>query len=107
MTTTITYDDASVRRFMCASIFWAIIGMTLGVLIGSQLSWWQMNGHVLEMVTKPLHDWLTAKFGWDWWPFFKTDGISYLTFGRLRPLHTNAVIFAFVGNMMFAGIYYS
>ena len=34
-------------------------------------------------------------------------GIPYLTFGRLRPLHTNAVIFAFVGNMMFAGIYYS
>ena len=36
-----------------------------------------------------------------------TDGISWLSFGRLRPLHTNAVIFAFVGNMMFAGIYYS
>ena len=105
MTTTITYDDTSVRRFMIASITWAIVGMTLGVLIASQLSWWQMNGHVLEMVTKPLHDWLNAKFGWDWWPFFQTDGISYLTFSRLRPLHTNAVIFAFVGNMMFAGIY--
>ncbi|MEI7955345.1 MAG: cytochrome-c oxidase, cbb3-type subunit I, partial [Verrucomicrobiota bacterium] len=106
-TTTITYDDTSVRRFMIASIFWALIGMTLGVLVGSQLSWWQMNGHILESLTKPLHDWLTAKFGWDWWPFIQTDGISYLTFGRLRPLHTNAVIFAFVGNMMFAGIYYS
>jgi cytochrome c oxidase cbb3-type subunit I/II len=36
-----------------------------------------------------------------------TDGISWLSFGRLRPLHTNAVIFAFVGNAIFAGIYYS
>ena len=36
-----------------------------------------------------------------------TSGISFLSFGRLRPLHTNAVIFAFVGNAMFAGIYYS
>jgi len=36
-----------------------------------------------------------------------TDGVSWLSFGRLRPLHTNAVIFAFVGNAMFAGIYYS
>ncbi|KAB2642046.1 MAG: hypothetical protein DVB26_03845, partial [Verrucomicrobia bacterium] len=89
-TTTITYDDASVRRFMIASICWAIIGMTLGVMIGSQLSWWQMNGHILEVLTKPLHDWLTTKFGWDWWPFIQTDGISFLTFGRLRPLHTNA-----------------
>ncbi len=66
--------------------------MLVGVIIATQLSWWQMNGHFLE--------WLT--FG-----AIKADGISFLTFGRLRPLHTNAVIFAFVGNMMFAGIYYS
>ena len=92
MTTTIQYDDTSVRRFMIASIFWGIIGMTTGVLIATQLSWWQMNGHWLE--------WLTGGA-------IKADGISFLTFGRLRPLHTNAVIFAFVGNMMFAGIYYS
>jgi cytochrome c oxidase cbb3-type subunit I/II len=52
--------------------------MLVGVLIAAQLGVWQAN--------------------------FKT---SWLTFGRLRPLHTNAVIFAFVGNMMFAGIYYS
>ena len=38
---------------------------------------------------------------------FKAEGLSYITFGRIRPLHTNAVIFAFVGNMMFAGVYYS
>ncbi len=92
MTTTITYDDKSVRRFMIASIAWGIIGMLVGVLIATQLSWWQMNGHYLE--------WLTGGA-------IKADGISFLTFGRLRPLHTNAVIFAFVGNMMFAGIYYS
>ena len=36
-----------------------------------------------------------------------TDGIPWLSFGRLRPLHTNAVIFAFVGNAIFAGVYYS
>ena len=92
MTTTITYDDKSVRRFMIASIFWGIVGMLVGVLIATQLSWWQMNGHFLE--------WITGGA-------IKADGISFLTFGRLRPLHTNAVIFAFVGNMMFAGIYYS
>jgi len=92
MTATITYDDKSVRRFMIASIVWGLVGMLVGVLIATQLSWWQMNGHYLE--------WLTGGA-------IKADGISFLTFGRLRPLHTNAVIFAFVGNMMFAGIYYS
>ncbi len=91
-TTTITYDDRSVRRFMTASIFWGIIGMAVGVLAATQLSWWQMNGKFLETIT----------FG-----LFKAEGLSYITFGRIRPLHTNAVIFAFVGNMAFAGIYYS
>ncbi len=92
MTTTITYDDKSVRHFMIASIFWGIVGMLVGVIIATQLSRWEMNGHWLEMITGGA---------------IKADGISFLTFGRLRPLHTNAVIFAFVGNMMFAGIYYS
>lgn len=91
-TTTITYDDRSVRRFMTASLCWGIIGMIVGVLAATQLSWWQMNGKFLE----------TISFG-----LFKADGLSYITFGRIRPLHTNAVIFAFVGNMAFAGIYYS
>src|SRR6188508_12438 len=76
--TRIEYDDTPVRQFMIASIFWGIIGMLVGVLIATQLGVWQAN-----------------------------FGTSWLTFGRLRPLHTNAVIFAFVGNMMFAGIYYS
>jgi len=92
MTTKITYDDKSVRLFMIASIFWGIVGMLVGVIIATQLSRWEMNGHFLQMITGGA---------------IKSDGISYLTFGRLRPLHTNAVIFAFVGNMMFAGIYYS
>jgi cytochrome c oxidase cbb3-type subunit I/II len=52
--------------------------MVVGVLVASQLAFWQLNA-----------------------------GTPWLTFGRLRPLHTNAVIFAFVGNMMFAGVYYS
>jgi cytochrome c oxidase cbb3-type subunit I/II len=91
-TTTITYDDRSVRRFMIASIAWGIIGMLVGVIAATQLSWWQMNGKFLEAIT----------FG-----LFKAEGLSYITFGRIRPLHTNAVIFAFVGNMAFAGVYYS
>ena len=74
----IEYDDASVRMFMIASILWAIVGMLAGVVIASQLNYWRLN------------------FDLEW-----------LTFGRLRPLHTNAAIFAFVGNMMFAGVYYS
>lgn len=88
----ITYDDKTVRQFLIASILWGIVGMLVGVIAAAQLSWWQMNGKFLETIT----------FG-----LFQGEGLSYLTFGRLRPLHTNAAIFAFVGNMMFAGIYYS
>ncbi|MBL8933098.1 MAG: cbb3-type cytochrome c oxidase subunit I, partial [Archangium sp.] len=74
----IEYDDAIVRKFIFASVLFGAVGLLVGVLIASQLAWWQMN-----------------------------FGIPYTTFSRLRPLHTNAVIFAFVGNMMFAGVYYS
>jgi cytochrome c oxidase cbb3-type subunit I/II len=91
-TRTIEFDDRTVKAFMIASIFWGIIGMTVGALVAFQLNFWQMNGKFLELITG----------GW-----FKTEGIDFLTFGRLRPLHTNAVIFAFVGNMMFSGVYYS
>ncbi|MEM9235526.1 MAG: cbb3-type cytochrome c oxidase subunit I, partial [Verrucomicrobiota bacterium] len=91
-TASITYDDKTVRQFMIFSIIWGIVGMLVGVICATQLSWWQMNGKFLETLT----------FG-----AIQADGISFLTFGRLRPLHTNAVIFAFVGNMMFAGVYYS
>ncbi|HEY1051213.1 MAG TPA: cytochrome-c oxidase, cbb3-type subunit I [Prosthecobacter sp.] len=74
---TIEFDDKVVRQFMWASIGWGIIGMLVGVFVAAQLNYHQLNA------------------------------ASWLSFGRLRPLHTNAVIFAFVGNMMFAGIYYS
>jgi cytochrome c oxidase cbb3-type subunit I/II len=76
--TTIEFNDKIVRQFMLASIIWGAVGMLVGVLVATQLNFWQAN------------------FGQAW-----------LSFGRLRPLHTNAVIFAFVGNMMFAGVYYS
>ena len=77
-TRTIEYNDKVVRQFLLASVFWGVVGMLVGVFIAAQLSW-----HVLNFDT------------------------SWLTFGRLRPLHTNAAIFAFVGNMIFAGIYHS
>lgn len=76
--TTIEYNDGIVRQFLIAGVLWAVVGMLAGVVIATQLAFWQVN--------------------------FNTP---WLTFGRLRPLHTNAAIFAFVGNMMFCGIYYS
>ncbi len=75
---TLEFNDKVVRQFLLATLIWGIVGMLVGVLVASQLNFWQLN--------------------------FQT---AWLSFGRLRPLHTNAVIFAFVGNMMFAGIYYS
>ncbi len=74
----IVYDDAPVRWFIAAAVLFGIVGMTVGALVAAQLAWWQLNFN-----------------------------LPYTTFSRLRPLHTNAVIFAFVGNMMFAGVYYS
>jgi cytochrome c oxidase cbb3-type subunit I/II len=75
---TLEFNDQVVRQFLLATLIWGLVGMLVGVLVATQLNFWQVN--------------------------FKT---AWLSFGRLRPLHTNAVIFAFVGNMMFAGIYYS
>ncbi len=75
--TRIVYNDDVARKFLWASVFWGLIGMTVGALVALQLAWWRAN----------------------------VD--PHLSFGRLRPLHTNAVIFAFVGNMIFSGIYYS
>jgi len=73
----VTYDDKSVRYFLIASVVWAAVGMLVGLLAALQLAFPELNV------------------------------APWLSFGRIRPLHTNAVIFAFVGNMMFAGIYYS
>jgi cytochrome c oxidase cbb3-type subunit I/II len=74
---TITYDDETPRRFVVASILWGLVGMLVGAIVALQLAWAPANVHAMA------------------------------SFGRLRPLHTNAVIFAFVGNMVFAGIYHS
>jgi len=77
-TKTVEYNDGVVRQFVLASIFWGVIAMLAGVVIAGQMAFYRLN--------------------------FDTQ---WLTFGRLRPLHTNAAIFAFVGNMIFAGIYHS
>ncbi|MFZ9159561.1 MAG: cytochrome-c oxidase, cbb3-type subunit I [Aquirufa sp.] len=71
------YDNKIVRNFAIATIIWGIVGMLVGVIIATQLFAPSVN------ITQ------------------------YGTFGRIRPLHTNAVIFAFVGNAIFAGVYYS
>jgi len=94
---TIEFDDQTPRWFMIASISWGVVAMLVGVIIAFQLNFWQVNGHIFEILTS----WLPESMQ------FKSDGVQFLTFGRLRPLHTNAAIFAFVGNMMFSGIYYS
>lgn len=72
------YDNKIVKKFLFASILFGAIGMIVGLLLAVMFIFPNL-----------------------------TDGISWLSFGRLRPLHTNAVIFAFVGNAIFAGIYYS
>ncbi len=72
------YDNRIVRAFAIATAIWSIVGMSAGLLAAIQLFWPEANLN-----------------------------FQYVTFGRLRPLHTNAVIFAFVGNGMFMGIYYS
>ncbi len=73
-----SYDNRIVKYFTYATIFWGIVGMVVGLLIATQLAF----------------------------PFFNFD-LSFTTYGRLRPIHTNAVIFAFVGNAIFTGVYYS
>lgn len=75
---TFYYDNEIVRKFSVASVVWGLIGLLVGVLIAFQLFYPKLNG-----------------------------GIPWLTFGRLRALHTNGAIFAFVGNIIFGGVYYS
>ncbi len=71
------YDNRIVRNFAFASFIWGLVGLLVGVVVALQLVFPQLNF------------------------------IEYATFGRLRPLHTNAVIFAFVGNGIFMGVYYA
>jgi hypothetical protein len=75
---TVVYDDRITRWFLLATLIFGVVGMLVGAIIALQLAWWPAN-----------------------------TGFSFLSFGRLRPLHTNAVIFAFGGNAIFAAMYYS
>lgn len=71
------YNDSPVRKFALMSVVWALVGFLVGVFIAAQLVWPELNFDV-----------------------------PWLSFGRLRPLHTNAVIFAFGGSVLFATSYY-
>lgn len=75
---TIYYDNTIVRNFAYATAFWGVIGMIVGLYAALQMVW--------------------PALSFDWAP---------TTFGRIRPVHTNAIIFAFVGNGIFMGVYYS
>jgi len=72
------YDNRIPKLFAIACVFWGAIGMLVGVLAAFQLAFPVLN-----------------------------FGIEYTTFGRIRPIHTNAVIFAFVGNGIFTAVYYA
>ena len=72
-----TYNYKVVRQFAIMTVVWGIVGMLVGVILAAQLIWPDL-----------------------------TFGIEWLSYGRLRPLHTNAVIFAFGGSAMFAVSYY-
>ncbi|CAN6484230.1 unnamed protein product [Victoria cruziana] len=71
------YEDGVVRAFALAAVLWGVVGMLVGVIIAAQLAWPELN-----------------------------LGIPWLSYGRLRPLHTNAVIFAFGGCALFATSYH-
>lgn len=75
------YDNKIVRNFAYATVIWGVTGMLVGLIAALQLAF----------------------------PDFFNDylGFKWVSFGRIRPLHTNAVIFAFVGNGIFMGYYYS
>ncbi len=78
-----SYDNKIVKYFLYATIFWGVVGFLLGVTVASLL------------------------FYPDLWQDIFGQNVAPLGYGRLRMLHTSAVIFAFVGNAIFAGIYYS
>ena len=75
---TFLYDNYIVRAFAIATAIWGLVGTAAGLLAACQLFWPQLNLNT-----------------------------PFTTFGRIRPLHTNAVIFAFAGNAFFTGCYYS
>ncbi|MDX1665703.1 MAG: cytochrome-c oxidase, cbb3-type subunit I [Saprospiraceae bacterium] len=73
-----SYDNEIVRKFAIATVLWGVVGMLVGLFVAFQLIFPSLN-----------------------------FGIAETTYGRIRPLHTNAAIFAFVGNGIFMGVYYS
>ena len=73
----VEYNDTVVRQFAVMTVVWGVVGMLVGVIIAAELIWPDLN-----------------------------MGLPYLSYGRLRPLHTNAVIFAFGGSALFATSYY-
>ena len=73
-----SYDDAIVRKFVLACLIWGVVAFLVGLLAALELAWPAAS-----------------------------MGLPYLAFGRIRPLHTNAAIFAFAGNAIFAAVYYS
>ena len=75
--TAIVYNDKVIRQFALMTVVWGIVGMAVGVLIAAQLIWPDLS-----------------------------LGLPWLSYGRLRPLHTNAVIFAFGGSALIATSYY-
>ena len=76
MDTAASYNDKVVRQFSIMVVIWGIVGMLVGVIIAAQLIWPALN-----------------------------FDLPFLTYSRLRPLHTNAVIFAFGGSALFATSY--
>ncbi|MBO9665492.1 MAG: cytochrome-c oxidase, cbb3-type subunit I [Bdellovibrio sp.] len=74
----IYYDDDIVKKFLLATMVWGLAAFLFGLIAALQLAYWPINANM-----------------------------EWITFGRLRPLHTNAAIFAFAGNAIFAGIYHS
>jgi cytochrome c oxidase cbb3-type subunit I/II len=78
MSTKIYYDDDIVKKFVVMTMIWGGAAFLFGLIAALQLAYWPLNLN-----------------------------LEWVTFGRLRPLHTNAAIFAFAGNAIFAGIYHS
>src|SRR5688572_10608482 len=74
----VIYDDAIVRKFVFATLIWGLVATAIGLFIAIELVLPGISGN---------------------W--------SFISFGRLRPLHTNAAIFAFAGNAVFTAVYYS
>lgn len=72
------YDDDIVKKFVLATVVWGGVAFLVGVIAAIQMADWRFNFN-----------------------------LSWLTFSKMRPLHTNAAIFAFAGNAVFAGVYYS